>query len=110
MGGLHTMDEDERDIGQQVIQNYQRDEQMMILVFAQWCVNHDLDPLALYRKAYPDQMNNTVLQQTLDLTVSKDEAGDIDDSTLLGVLSMFDNDELAYVVSQEIDQIAKSNK
>jgi hypothetical protein len=101
------MDEDERDIQQQVIQNYQRDEQMMILVFAQWCVNHDLDPLALYQKAYPDQMNNAVLQQTLDLTVSKEEAGDIDDSTLLGVLSMFDNDELAYVVSQEIDRIAK---
>jgi hypothetical protein len=104
------MDEDERDIQQQVIQNYQRDEQMMILVFAQWCVNHDLDPLALYHKAYPDQLNNTVLQQTLNLTVSKEEAGDIDDSTLLGVLSMFDNDELAYVVSQEIDRIAKDAK
>ena len=33
------MDEDEQDIGQQVIKNYQRDEQMMILVFAQWCIN-----------------------------------------------------------------------
>jgi len=104
------MDDDEQDIQQQVIQNYQRDEQMMILVFAQWCVNQDLDPLALYRKAYPDQMNNAVLQQTLDLTVSKEEAGDIDDSTLLGVLSMFDNDELAYVVSQEIERISKENK
>jgi hypothetical protein len=82
----------------------------MILVFAQWCVNQDLDPLVLYRKAYPDQMNNAVLQQTLDLTVSKEEAGDIDDSTLLGVLSMFDNDELAYVVSQEIERISKENK
>ncbi len=102
------MDEDERDIQQQVVQNYQRDEQMMILVFAQWCVNHDLDPLVLYRKAYPDQMSNAVLQQTLDLTVSKEEAGDIDDSTLLGVLSMFDNDELAYVVSQEMDRITKN--
>jgi hypothetical protein len=101
------MDEDELDIGQQVIQNYKHDEQMMILVFAQWCVNHDLDPLALYRQAYPDQMNNAVLQQTLDLTVSKEEAGEINDSTLLGVLSMFDNDELAYVVSQEMDRIAK---
>lgn len=104
------MDDDEQDIGQQVIQNYQRDEQMMILVFAQWCVNHDLDPLALYRRAYPDQINNAVLQQTLDLTVSKEEAGDIDDTTLLGVLSMFDNDELAYVVSQEIERISKRNK
>ena len=102
--------DDEQNIQQQVIQNYQRDEQMMILVFAQWCVNQDLDPLVLYRKAYPDQMNNAVLQQTLDLTVSKEEAGDIDDSTLLGVLSMFDNDELAYVVSQEIERISKENK
>jgi hypothetical protein len=50
MGGLHTMDEDEQDIQQQVIQNYQ------------------------------------------------------------GVLSMFDNDELAYVVSQEIDRIGENAK
>jgi hypothetical protein len=104
------MDEDEQNIQQQVIQNYQRDEEMMILVFAQWCVNHDLDPLALYRRAYPDQINNAVLQQTLELTVTKEEAGDIDDSTLLGVLSMFDNDELAYVVSQEMERISRENK
>ncbi|MEX2460520.1 MAG: hypothetical protein WD469_04355 [Paenibacillaceae bacterium] len=104
------MDEDEYEIQQQVIQNYQRDEQMMILIFAQWCVNNALDPLVLYRKAYPDQMNNPALQQTLNLTVTKEEAGEIDDATLLSVLSMFDNDELAYVVTQEIDQLAKLKK
>jgi hypothetical protein len=104
------MDEDEHDIQQQVIQNYQRDEQMMILVFAQWCVNKDLDPLELYRKAYPDQINNAALQQTLALTVTKEEAGEIDDSTLLGVLSMFDNDELAYVVTQEIERITRKTR
>jgi hypothetical protein len=104
------MDDDERDIAQQVIHNYQRDEQMMILVFAQWCINQDLDPLELYRKAYPDQIHNIALRQALDLTVSKEDAGDIDDSTLLGVLYMFDNDELAFIVSQEIERIAKMRK
>jgi hypothetical protein len=105
------MDENENDnennIQQQVIQNYQRDEQMMILVFAQWCINQDLDPVILYQKAYPDQIHNAALKQALDLTVSKDEAGEIDDFTLLGVLSMFGNDELAFVVTQEIENQSK---
>lgn len=29
----------------QLTEAYERDENMMILVFAQWCVNHDLDPI-----------------------------------------------------------------
>jgi hypothetical protein len=105
------MDDDEnyneRGIQQQVIDNYQRDEQMMILVFAQWCVNNDLNPVDLYKRAYPQQTVNTALQQALELTVSKEESGEIDDSTLLSVLSMFDNDELAYVISQEIEKMPK---
>ncbi|GAA3408218.1 hypothetical protein ACFFNY_12475 [Paenibacillus hodogayensis] len=87
---------------EQIIRNYERDEHMMILVFAQWCVNHDLDPTALYNRAYPDQPANPVLQQTIELTVPKDEAGFIPDETLLGVLSMFGNEELAYTVTEEI--------
>ncbi|WP_166244846.1 hypothetical protein [Paenibacillus turpanensis] len=90
-----------------IIQSYQRDEQMMILVFAQWCINHDLDPHALYALAYPDQAANPALQQAIELTVSKDEAGDIPDSTLLGVLSLFGNEELAFVVTEEINKRPK---
>jgi hypothetical protein len=95
---------------EQIVQNYQRDEQMMILVFAQWCVNHDLNPAELYARAYPDQPHNESLQQAFDLTVPKEEAGDIPDNTILGVLSLYGNEELAFVVTEEISRRANSPK
>lgn len=87
---------------QHIIDNYNRDENMMILVYAQWCINHGLDPVELYRRAYPSQPDNAALQQAMELTVPKEEAGDIPDDTLLGVLSLFGNEELAFVVTEEI--------
>ncbi|WP_338754427.1 hypothetical protein [Bacillus sp. FJAT-52991] len=92
----------QKELEKQIIENYQRDEQMMILVFAQWCVNYDLDPAELYGRAYPQQTANPALQQAVDLTVPKEEAGDIHDDTLLNVLSLFGNEELAFIVSEEI--------
>lgn len=47
----------------QLAEAYERDENMMILVFAQWCVNHDLDPMELYAKAYPQQKLNESLKK-----------------------------------------------
>lgn len=91
-----------KDMEEIVVQNYQRDEQMMIIVFAQWCVNNDLDPLELYQRAYPNQKDNEPLRQGIELTVSKEEAGPIPDDTLLGVLSLFGNEDLAFVVTEEI--------
>lgn len=96
-----------KQLEEQMIENYKREEHMMILVFAQWCINHDLDPAALYHSAYPDQPNNAALQQALDLTVPKDEAGEVADATLLGILSLFGNEELAFVVTQEIEKRGK---
>ncbi|WP_203362615.1 hypothetical protein [Bacillus sp. REN10] len=92
----------QKELEKQIIENYQRDEQMMILVFAQWCVNHDLNPEELYGRAYPQQMANPTLQQAIDLTVPKEEAGDIHYDTLLNVLSLFGNEELAFIVTEEI--------
>ncbi|UJF34133.1 hypothetical protein [Paenibacillus hexagrammi] len=100
----------QKELEEQIIRNYQRDEQMMILVFAQWCINHDLDPAALYRRAHPEQQDNLPLQQALDLTVPKEEAGEIADDTLLGVLSLFGNEELAFVVTEEIGKRSKRDK
>ncbi|QFT89511.1 hypothetical protein FIU87_12700 [Bacillus sp. THAF10] len=93
-----------KDLEAAIVENYQKEENMMILVFAQWCINHNLDPIALYSKAYPNQTNNPALQQALELTVSKEEAGEIPDQTVLGVLSMFGNDDLAFVVTEEISK------
>ncbi|MFP3390445.1 hypothetical protein [uncultured Brevibacillus sp.] len=98
-----------KEMEEQVIQAYQRDEGMMILVFAQWCVNHDLDAQALYRQAYPAQSDNPLLTQMLENTVPKNEAEEIPDTTLLGVLSLFGNDDLAFVVHEVIEQ-RKQNK
>ncbi|MDP4096788.1 hypothetical protein OIN60_08380 [Paenibacillus sp. P96] len=85
-----------------VVESYRQEEDMMILVFAQWCVNEGLDPQELYEQAYPGQEQNDRLQRVLELTVPKEEAGPIPDDTVLGVLSMFGNDDLAMVVSERI--------
>lgn len=97
------------DIEEKIIQNYEQDEKMMILVFAQWCVNHDLNPEDVYLRAYPNQARNQALREAIELTVPKDEAGQIGDETLLGVLSLFGNDDLAFVVTEEINRLKEAN-
>lgn len=96
------MDEYRKAMEEQIIESYRQEEDMMILVFAQWCLNHDLDPEALYLQAYPDQGGNERLARALALTVPKEEAGEIPDDTVLGVLSMFGNEDLAFIVSEAI--------
>lgn len=90
---------------ERIIQSYQKDEKMMILVFAQWCVNHDLDPEELYLQAYPHQIANPALKEAIDLTVDKEEAGEIADQTVLGVLSLFGNDDLAFIVTEKMQKL-----
>lgn len=99
-----------KEMEEQIIRNYQRDEQMMILIFAQWCVNHNLDPADIYLRAYPQQAANQALQQAIELTVPKEESEEIADETLLGVLSLFGHDELAYVVTKVIAQRKKNSR
>ncbi len=94
-----------KELEEKIIQHYQGEEKMMILVFAQWCVNHNLDPQELYVKAYPNQSLNPALKETIELTVPKEEAGEIANQTLLGVLSLFGNDDLAFVVTEEIGKM-----
>lgn len=93
---------DQKQLEEKIIEHYQGEEKMMILVFAQWCVNHDLDPEEVYLRAYPNQSANPALREALELTVPKEEAGEVADQTLLGVLSLFGNDDLAFVVTEEI--------
>lgn len=90
------------DLEKKIIDSYKQDEEMMILVFAQWCVNHSLDPVGLYTKAYLGQGKNPALQHAISLTVPKEEAGEISNETLFGVLSLFGNDDLAEVVMHEL--------
>jgi hypothetical protein len=95
----------DKQLEEKIIENYQGEEKMMILIFAQWSVNHDLDPEELYLQAYPNQSANPALNEALELTVSKAEAGEIGDQTLLGVLALFGNDDLAFVVTEEIHKM-----
>lgn len=89
---------------EKVIESYQNDEKMMILIYAQWCINNDLEPRTLYKQAYPSQMNNNPLKEALELTVSKKESDEIPDSTVLNVLQLFGNDDLAFIVQEQIDK------
>ncbi|KAA9007520.1 hypothetical protein F4V43_03250 [Paenibacillus spiritus] len=95
-------DETRKAVEERIIETYRQEEEMMILVFAQWCVNRGLDPKELYLRAYPNQGENPALDRALALTVPADEAGDISNDTVLGVLSLFGNDDLAFVVSEAI--------
>lgn len=96
-----------------IIEKYKQDEQMMVLIFAQWCVNHDLDARRLYEIAYPEQGGNHLLQNALKDTVTVDESDDIDSIMVIEVLQAFGNDDLAFVVQQmadELDDIKKSKE
>ncbi|MBM6617933.1 hypothetical protein [Bacillus suaedaesalsae] len=96
-----------KDLEEKIIENYKNEENMMILVFAQWCVNLDLEPEEIYTRAYPTQKANPALKQAIELTVPKEEAGDVSDDTVLGVLSLFGNEDLAFIVTEEIEKRKK---
>jgi hypothetical protein len=89
---------EKEEIEKTVKQLYERDTSAMILVFAQWCANHELDARTLYQQAYPHQNIPASLEQMMAITVPKDEAGEIPTETLLSVLMAFDNESLAEVV------------
>ncbi|SFC09920.1 hypothetical protein SAMN05443252_101877 [Bacillus sp. OV322] len=97
----------QKELEEKIIENYQGQEKMMILVFAQWCINHDLEPEEIYLRAYPNQSANPALREAIELTVPKDEAGEVSDETILGVLSLFGNDDLVFVVTEEIQKRKK---
>src|SRR5699024_12463324 len=73
---------------------------MMVLIFAQWCVNRDLDPIELYEQAYPYQMKKKTLQEQLLQTVPKNESEEITTEMVLYTLQFFCNDVLSFVVQE----------
>ncbi|WP_018758452.1 hypothetical protein [Paenibacillus terrigena] len=96
-----------QEIERQMTQQFERDERMMILVFVQWCINNDLDPVALYTRAYPQQADNVELREALKIAVTKEEAGPIGEHIVLGMLAAYNNDDLAAVVTEEIARLKK---
>lgn len=89
---------------ERIIQKYREDEEVMIRLFVQWCRNRDLDPVALYSEAYPTQSGNPLLEAA---AAGEDEQLDIDTGTLLEVLQLFGNDDLAFAVAEANSRIQK---
>jgi hypothetical protein len=104
---LRRVQLDQKQLQDKIIENYQSEEKMMILIFAQWCINHDLVPEEVYLRAYPNQEANQTLKEALELTVPKEEASEVKDQTLLEVLSLFGNDDLAFIVTEEMNKRKK---
>lgn len=92
------------DISEKVIEQYQNDEKAMVLVYAQWCINEGFDPVKLYKRAYPNQPTNDILMDILDQTVDKCESQRIPYETVLQMLQLFGNDDLAFVIQHEVEK------
>ncbi len=101
------MEFNELSIDEQVIAKYKHDEKVMIQLFVQWCINHKVDPNKLYGLAYPEQQKNPTLQEVLKDMDGAEEM-EIDNETMLDVLQLFGNFDLAFIVSEEIERISKS--
>ncbi|MBU5594709.1 hypothetical protein KQI76_05995 [Amphibacillus sp. MSJ-3] len=99
------MDQKERE--QFLIEQYQAGEDQMILLFTQWCFNHDLDAIALYQEAYPNQLVSTKLLEINNKYPELKETAQIDTSLLLEVLQLYENYDLAFVVSNYADQLKR---
>ncbi|MEK5037791.1 hypothetical protein [Sporosarcina sp. FSL K6-3457] len=97
---------DFKNIEEQVIQKYQDDEQLMIRLFVQWCANHQLDPHALYKRAYPHQQENAAMQNIIEQADTEDDLN-IDNETMLDVLQLFGNEDLAFIVADEIERLTQ---
>ncbi|MCM3399026.1 hypothetical protein [Oceanobacillus profundus] len=97
---MNTVNEKDK----QVIESYQNDEKMMILIYSQWCINNELDPVELYEKAYPGQLKNNALIEIIEETVPAKESAEITDQTVLNVLQLFGNDDLAFIVQEHIEK------
>src|SRR5699024_4971256 len=89
---------------QYIIEQYQQDEEMMIFIFAQWCVNEGLDAIDIYEQAYPNQMKNEALHDALEKTVPKNEADEITLEVVQHVLQLIGNDDLAFMIQEVYEQ------
>lgn len=86
-----------------VIEQYQKDENIMIHLFTQWCANHDLNAQTLYEDAYPSQIPNVALLKAMEET--EKDLLEVDTGTVLEVLQLFGNEDLAFVVAKASERI-----
>ncbi len=91
---------------EQIIQKYKDDEQVMIRLYVQWCKNNELDAMQLYQLAYPEQQENSAIKTMIEESTDTDEIA-IDDETMLDVLQLFGNDDLAFILAEVISRLPR---
>jgi hypothetical protein len=96
------MDFENRD--EYIIKKYRQDENTMIQLFVHWCLNHKLDPLVLYTRAYPHQPKNEALLEAAEEVKANPEDIEVGTAAMLEVLQLFGNDDLAFVVAEEAEK------
>lgn len=96
-------------LDEQIIKNYKEQEKMMILIYAQWCINNSLDPVNLYQEAYPNQVKNDLLVDVLKDTVRKEESEPIHHEIVVQMLQAFGNDDLAYHIQKRIEKLGSKD-
>lgn len=92
----------------QVIEQYKHDEEMMVLIFAQWCINNDVDPVDIYKRAYPKQQVNKPLLAAVEKTLPKAESEVISTDVVQHVLQLFGNEDLVFAI-EEIKEKRKAD-
>lgn|SRR5699024_3108726 len=97
------MNHSERD--QYIIERYQAGEAEMILLFVEWCHNHKLDPLEIYREAYPKQDFPAKLIEINQEKLESNDTVEIESVLLLDVLQLYGNDDLAFVVANYAEKL-----
>lgn len=90
-----------------ITRKYKEEEEMMILLFVQWCVNHELDPVSVYEEAYPEQGKNKILTNAIENTVPKETSNEIPHELVQQALQAFGNDDLVFVIFEKISGFKK---
>lgn len=86
-----------------IIKKYQQDEATMIQLFVTWSLQNELNPVQLYQRAYPAQSKNEALVRAVE--EADPTEFEISNETLLDVLQLFGNDDLAFVASEEVEKL-----
>lgn len=93
-----------------VIEQYQEKERLMIIIFTQWCIDHDFDPIDIYAKAYPEQGENAVLLDVLEEPFEREKPSSISIDILFEVLQLYGNEDLAIVIQEELENRASTSQ
>lgn len=99
---------DQQTIQDFIIKKYQDEERTMVHLFVEWCRSHHQDPHQVYQLAYPEQTENPILTEVLQ-ELDDQKPIHIPTNTLLELLQMFGNDELAFVIT-ELNEKLPANK